>query len=157
MARRTRGACIVSALAFMAFMGGGCGGGQQKSSVAAEVHHLWHRAFEGVSIRQAGKEAPFFEAPEDLVMVFRKRRGSGRSVNWHINCNFYGTSLHVSGNELLPLEVGSTFMACYPRKYMKEDAWLARFMEANPWFHLAGDRLTLTAGGKKVELRERDR
>lgn len=96
-------------------------------------------------------------APEDLVMVFRKRRGSGRSVNWHINCNFYGTSLHVRGNQLRPVEVEGTLMGCYPWKYVRADEWFARFMEANPRFRFSGDRLTLVAGAKKVELRERGR
>jgi len=148
---------MASALAIMAFMAVGCGSDRQGPSVAEEVHRLWHKGFEGVSIRQAREEVPLFESPEDLVMVFRKRRGSGRWVDWHINCNFYGTSLHVKGNQLRPVEVGGTLMGCYPWKYVKADEWLARFMEANPRFHFSGDRLSLTVGAKRVELRERGR
>lgn len=124
--------------------------------MAEEVHRLWHRDFEGVSVRQAGETVPLFGEPKDLVVVFRKRRGNGRSVNWHINCNFYGTSLHVKGNQLRPVEVGGTLMGCYPWKYVRADEWFARFMEGNPRFHFSGDRLTLVVAAKKVELRERD-
>lgn len=55
-------------------MGVGCGGSQQGLSVGEEVHRLWHRDFEGVSVRQSGEKVPFFGEPKDLVMVCGKER-----------------------------------------------------------------------------------
>jgi heat shock protein HslJ len=88
-------------------------------------------------------------------VVFKKEKGSGKLIRWRANCNYYGTKVHLDGDRLRPVEVGGTLMGC-PRPWLREDKWLALFMEAGPRFHFSGGRLVLSVGGKKIELREKN-
>jgi heat shock protein HslJ len=119
------------------------------SSPAAQA--LWDRSFIVTSIAANGEsgDPPVAQSPH--IRFWFSREGE-HAVSWKARCNGYGGDIRVTTHRIKVSELGSTLIGC-PEAPGKEDAWLARFMEAMPSWHLEGERLQLSTDYATLRLR----
>lgn len=81
----------------------------------------------------------------------RKRRDV---LRWHAGCNRFGARVKIRPRRLRTGRVGGTEKGCR-RALLRQDQWLASFLEKNPRWTLRGKRLTLRSGDDVIRLRRR--
>ncbi len=134
-------ACVAALLALTAF-----------ADTAAARSSLWGRDFVAASVRGAhGKPTPITD-PGDVHVSF-SRGHHAQWINWEANCNGFGAKVRIAGGRLRLTEIISTAKACVGGGRSREDAWLARFFEANPHWRLRGGHLRLSSHGRAMRLR----
>jgi heat shock protein HslJ len=140
----------------------GCGGstdaqvtvGARQSATEkrqAATRQLWGRGFVATSVKGRGGKQPPIAQPGDIQVSFSK--GHGRWIGWEANCNGYGANVRIGAGRLKLTRIVGTAVGCSP-VLAREDSWLLHFFEADPKWRWRGTHLTLTSGGKVMELEE---
>ncbi|HWW66811.1 MAG TPA: META domain-containing protein [Solirubrobacterales bacterium] len=127
-------------------------GGGGKLEGAALLFTQAHRSggsFVVTAVRDAVNPPPFPEPPRILVWISRKEFG------WEANCNGFFANLRVTSRRLRVTMIGSTAKLC-PDVRAREDRWLKKFFESDPYWRVRGARLRLTAGHRVILLRQGD-
>lgn len=137
MSQFLRAAASLGAAATVFASLAGCG----DSATPTEKSALSGRAFAAVS-------AEGFELPEgsNLQLAF-----DGLGVRMSGGCNSAGADYDVQDGVLLVQAMASTEMAC-EQALMDLDADVAALLTSKPTVRLAGDDLTISAGGKVLRL-----
>ena len=129
----------------VALLLGGCGGDESRLS----AEDLKGRVFTSTSVTGNGKPYPMATGTH-LFIHF----GDGR-FSANAGCNDMSAAFDVDDDKLV-LEDGmeSTLASCNERDV--QDVWVGKLLGSEPRVELSPGRLVLTAGDRRVELREHD-
>lgn len=113
---------------------------------------LWGRRFLSVWVTEDGRSRELVPGTRiDVEFEDREPRGI---VRWSGGCNTTGDAVDITFERLDVLTGGlrgSTAVGCDEEGH-EQDAWLERFFDSDPYWHLEGDRLWLRSGGTVIEL-----
>lgn len=132
------------ALAAAALSGCGSSGNQ-----GHELPSPLNRDFVATSVE--GTPAPPISEPAAVHVSFTKP--AGRAISWEANCNSFFATVRVGARRLKLSEAGGTLVGCEPA-LEREDEWLNRFFESDPYWGVEGAALLLRSDGRVMKLRE---
>jgi len=107
------------------------------------------RTFVSASVTRDG--APFELAPgSELRITFKNGQ-----LNATAGCNTISGGYAMAGDVLVVDQLGMTEMACQPPALMTQEQWFNGLLGSRPTLALAGDSLTVTAGGTVIQMTDR--
>jgi heat shock protein HslJ len=117
------------------------------SDVAAAPNPLQDRVFVATSITEDGVPRPIVTGTE-VRLRFRPGR-----LGANAGCNAVQFAVRVDPHRLVTGQGISTLMACSDDR-MAQEAWVTRFLDADPGWSLVEGTLVLSTENARVELSE---
>lgn len=107
------------------------------------------RGFRSVSVREGDRPRELVEGTR--IEVSFERRGDHDVVRWRAGCNTSGAEVRIEADRLRIRPGGGTDVGCEERRH-RQDEWVSEFFQADPFWELEGDRLTLTSQDVVMEF-----
>jgi heat shock protein HslJ len=118
------------------------------SRASGDANDLWGRTFLSTAVTEHGRVRPLVPGTR-LRLAFQDG-----DVRAYAGCNHLTGRVRVDGGRLAVDRFATTAMACDPLR-QEQDAWLARFLAAEPTWRLDGDDLVLGNGDTEIRLIDR--
>ncbi|MET7403021.1 META domain-containing protein [Dactylosporangium sp. NPDC005572] len=106
----------------------------------------WGTTYTATAVTEQGAPRPLADGTRIELRFMR----DGRLIA-SAGCNQLSGKARIAAERLRVDELASTEIGCDPARH-EQDRWLAAFLERGPAWRLAGDRLTLDAGGTTLDL-----
>lgn len=111
---------------------------------------LLGRTFVAMSLSVDGEPRPVVSGSR-VTMTFEESM-----VSVETGCNALGVRVRISDDTVLSKAITQTDMGC-DSPLTRQERWLAHFVDDDPRYALASDRLTLTADDRVIELASESR